>query len=158
MGVKITKNSFDAKKRTKEYLQRIAVRVKRAADLLVTQMVVDANAGKDINGNSFKAYSSEYRDWRSEQQYQTDPPNLTITGQMLKSMTASEIKLVGESRLEGQISFRDLQTIYTTKSKGGSKSYSSSTVDRAKFNNKTRRFFGITSKKRQFFIDYIQKG
>lgn len=157
MGAKITKNSFDPKKAIRAKMELYTKRGKQAALLLVTEMVRDTNAGQDIQGKAFKPYSQGYREWREEQRYQLDPPNLTITGQMLNAMTA-DLKLVSDTRAEGQINFRNLNTLYTRKTKEGSSTYSVSTVDKAKWNNKTRRFFGLTPKKRQFFLNYIQKG
>ena len=156
MGAKF-KSGFKPEERVSKLMAVYAKRAEKAARFLVTRMVADTNRGIDIDGQAFEGYSSAYKEYRSDAGYQINPPNLTITGQMLGAMT-SEVSQVGKDKVKGKIYFRRQNTAYS-----GKRSHSNnlqtkivSTVDKARYNLKTRKFFGMSQRHLQFFLNYLR--
>ena len=173
MGAKF-KSGFKPEDKVGKLMAVYAKRAEKAAKFLVTRMVADTNNGIDINGEPFPGYSDKYKQYRSDRKYQVDPPNLTITGQMLKAMT-SEVSLTRKDLIVGKIFFRNLNTAYSAKrlakkvrkdgqkrkrkqksttKKGATRMVS--TIDRAKGNLRTRKFFGMSPRHLQFFLNYLR--
>jgi len=51
-----------------------------------TEIVGRTNQGRDVDDSTFEPYSDDYARWRKQRGYQVDPPNLTITGNMLQAI------------------------------------------------------------------------
>jgi hypothetical protein len=51
-----------------------------------TEITSRTTQGLDVNDQTFEPYSPEYAKFRRDKGYQVTPPNLTITGNMLKSI------------------------------------------------------------------------
>lgn len=60
--------------------------MKEIGEFLRTKIKVRIQAGKDINGRSFKPYSTRYKIFREKHGRSTNFVNLTFTGSMLSAM------------------------------------------------------------------------
>ena len=104
MTVKVTTN-FNFSLKVKEKLENIQEKFGRGLEDIVTRLQYDANAGRDIEGNTFRPYHPKYAEKRKEMGKQVSPPNLTITGTMLSSIR-TDIRKEG-ANVVGRISVND---------------------------------------------------
>ena len=125
MAIKVTSN-FDFRLKIKEKIENIQEKFGQALEDIRTELELDATAGKDINGRTFKRYSKKYAEWRKEKGYQSSPPNLTITGTMLSSIR-TDVRKDGEN-VVGRITVND-------------------DPGKVKGNLEKRKFFGLSKEK-----------
>lgn len=124
MAVEI-KNFVNIKLKIKDNLEKKHQNFRLAVSDLQTKIVIDTEAGKDIFGNTFeKKYSEPYRKWREKKGYRTDPPNLRVTGTMMRSLN-TRFEVLGDS-IRAIMGFSD-------------------SSEKVKGNLKYRKFFGLTA-------------
>lgn len=104
MSISIKNNTHIAariKKKLENKRKVFDVQMQEAASDIVER----TTAGLDVDGFTFDEYSEAYELRREKKNYQTYPPNLTVTGNMLKALR-SRVRVVGD-KLEGVISWHD---------------------------------------------------
>jgi hypothetical protein len=124
MSVKC-KSNFDPKKTAKQILESQKKKLGIAMADATAEIEIRTLQGKAADGQSFKPYSPEYAEKKASKKV-----NLHVTGAMLGAMqhTVREIK---NGILEGKISFAGHQ------------------VNKARWNNATRRFMALSKRQLQ---------
>lgn len=123
----------DIKAIGKELLSEREKILAQQMELAATEIVQRTQSGHSVNGSTFEPYSEGYRKYKSKRGRRTTP-DLTFTGHMLGSLTT---KIINQGAyLLGQIFFS-----------------SSREADKAKYNQKSREFFGLSKQQ----IDKLTK-
>jgi hypothetical protein len=104
MGVEF-KSKFDPKKLADDVMVRMERELKRQMEFKAGEIVERTTAGKSVEGQTFRDYSGlgkgkdgkniGYARWRQERGYQVKPPNITVTGHMLESLTSNVTRIAG---------------------------------------------------------------
>lgn len=102
------------------------------ANEIISDIVLRTQSGRDVNNKAFKKYSEDYANKKGSTKV-----NLTASNDMLNSITWTTLK----------------------GNKKGIKLYFSSTNqhNKAKGNQKTRKFFGLSTQQRKQLIKDLQK-
>lgn len=140
--------SLDLEKTLKQQLER----EKANMDLRI-------QSGRNVDGQSMGSYSPEYAKYRADLGRQTGTKDLTLKGEMLRSI---RIKVTRAANLLiGEIYFGSSNTqyrrVFKRPRKGKTSSTTSSnTVDRAKGNQKRFHFFGFSKDQFQRIRDALK--
>lgn len=130
MGIRVIK--FPDLKKLNELAREKRKRVlEREMLFALTQIRADTTAGRDVDGRTFEPYSPEYADFRKKKGRQSFPPDLTFTGNMLKSIFMTVT--VFPTQIIGRLFFP-----------------SDTEASKARANNKRREFFALS-------LDRVQK-
>ena len=138
MGVTV-KSHFNITAKKAAIVWAAQVELRRQLADQVARIDKDTQRGKDIHGATFKEYSgynkgkrqqhAGYARWRQRQKYRVNPPNLTVTGEMLNALTHT-VRRNGW-RLEGKVKF-----------------FSAKAATKAQHNIDNKRlFFGLSEKR-----------
>ena len=100
---------------------------------IVAGIVLRTEQGKDMNLRSFKSYSSDYEKYRTKHG-RSRKVNLTYNGTMLGAINSKKIPL-------------GLRFYFSSKSE----------TDKAKWNQKTRKFFGIDKQQLKYLKKVLSK-
>ena len=146
MGIEIQK-SFDFGDELERQLNRTEKNMGVALSDHITTIVQNATSGRDIEGKAFAPYSKGYQKRRAKAGFSTRP-NLTVTGNMLQAID-SRVRRVGD-KIVGEIFFRGTSSA-SRLGKG-----SASAADKARWNQKLRNFFGITTKQASRLLETLR--
>lgn len=126
------------KRASPQELAKGEVILAREMEKAVTQIIARTQSGKNVDGNPFKAYSESYGKWKRDVKGRHLTPDLTLTGRMLGAIRTT-IKRLRNGVLEGRIFILSQE------------------ADKAKWNQKTRKFFGLSDEQKAK-LDKIMKG
>lgn len=135
------KSSFEPKRIITEILDKQEKILARALEEEITEIQERTQGGKDAKGATFKKYSDSYAKYKSSrnskgQSRKISPPDLTYSGDMLRSIT-SKVQRLGAGLLG---------TIFLT----------GNAATKARENQKTRNFFGFSKEQIQRIKDKLQ--
>lgn len=119
------KSTFDGKKMSEEILKSAQDILDRELQLAVTEIIQRTRQGRDVDGGAFDDYSAGYKKYKTKRG-RSGAVDLTFTGKMLAAMQ-SKVERMGNG-LRGTISFD-----------------SSNEASKAEYNNRTRKFFGLST-------------
>lgn len=85
MAIEI-KNMVNIKVKIDKNIEQKAIKFETAVSDFVTKNLLDVEKGKDIFGNTFDDYNPKYEAWRKEIGKRGNPPNLRLSGNMMKSL------------------------------------------------------------------------
>ena len=103
------------------------------ANEIKTTIIQRTQSGKDINDRAFKSYSSSYRQYRTENG-RNAKPNLTYTGKMLNAIDWKKLK-------------NGIRMKFNSKEQ----------TDKAKYNQKSRPFFGLSKSDTAYYTKQLAK-
>lgn len=95
MAIEI-KNMVNIKVKIDKNIEQKALKFETAISDFVTKTQLDVEKGKDIFGNTFDDYNPKYEAWRKKKGYRGSPPNLRITGNMMKSLNYQMNRLTNQ--------------------------------------------------------------
>jgi phage gpG-like protein len=131
------KNSEVIVRVVKERLRAAGKAFRRALEDEATRLVVRTRKGLDVNGQPLRPYSERYAKFRQKKGRNTDPVDLTFTGNMLAAVQ-TEVKETPEG-YAGRIFFNSARE-----------------AAKAAYNQETRPFFGLADEQVQRITDAVQ--
>jgi hypothetical protein len=137
MGIEV-KGGIDGQKLAGELQRTVEQTLGIAVSDEVTQMIIRTRNGLDVDGQPFQQYSEEYAIYKEKKGRNPSPPDLTISGAMLGSIT-STVKNLG-SDIEATVYFGDAYE-----------------AEKARANLKYRRFFGFSLEQLDRIRDKLAK-
>lgn len=123
---------FDEKQRTK-----VKHALEKSLEEEITHIRLRTQRGIDVEDKNFRSYSPQYLKYRTDKGRNASTPDLTFTGRMLAAMRSKVTHVRGY--LEGTIFFLSSQRI------------------KAKANNETREFFGLSKEQLVRITEKIRK-
>ena len=125
--MKVTfKNNVNLSLQLKKLTKEMANNLKNELIDVAAEIDQRTANGKDINGNTFKAYAPSTKKMKEKTGRQSSPPNLTQTGKMLNA--AGKVKILETSnKITGIIGFS-----------------SAAEAEKGKWNQESRPWFGLS--------------
>ena len=139
MGITV-KNNVRLKEKFEARLQAIEREMKVAINDAQAGISIRTQGGSGVDGSSFAPYSETYKHVRADRGYQTGPVNLTVTGDMLRAIT-NAVDRFGQ-RIVGRIFFNRTSSVSPITGKAAS------SVNKARWTNALRRWFGLSQQQR----------
>lgn len=136
MPVKFT-DGFKPKQIAKDMQQAVAKQLGVILSDEVTKMKLRIKQGQDVDGQTFKEYTEEYKAFKRSKGRSVGVPDLLLTGAMQNAITQA-ITIAG-NKIRGKVYFS-----------------SAKEAEKAKGNIKKRKFFGFTQEQIKRIKDKIQ--